>query len=165
MTHDDFCNLLSDVLTDIEELLVSKNRKYGNSALEPQRVFSKASPLEQLDVRIDDKISRLKSGQLDDDEDTVTDLIGYLLLREVAKRAADGPVCAGRAVSDLNERMREEAEVPAPAFFDPPPISPLAERIIAAAEGKAPSPSGYVKIPIRRAESRHPGAGFPRVGW
>ena len=158
MTHDDFCNLLSDVLTDIEELLVSKNRKYGNSALEPQRVFSKASPLEQLDVRIDDKISRLKSGQLDDDEDTVTDLIGYLLLREVAKRVADGPVCAARAVRDLMD------EVPL-RFETPPPLSPMAERIIAAAEGKAPSPSGYVKIPIRRAESRHPGAGFPRVGW
>ena len=88
MTHDEFCDLLSDVLTDVERVLTEKNRKYGNSALEPSRVFSRASPLEQLNVRIDDKISRLQSGQPDDQEDAAFDLLGYLLLREVAKRQA-----------------------------------------------------------------------------
>ena len=69
----------------IKEMLLEKNRKYGNSALEPKRIFSRASPLEQINVRIDDKLSRLMSAQSDEDEDVDLDLIGYLILRRVAK--------------------------------------------------------------------------------
>ena len=69
---------------NIKELLLTKNRKYGDSALDPVRVFSKASPLEQIKVRLDDKLSRMQSAQNDDDEDVVTDLIGYLVLFKIA---------------------------------------------------------------------------------
>lgn len=69
----------------IKAMLLEKNRKYGNSALEPIRIFSKSSNTEQLQVRIDDKISRLRSQQSDDIEDTVDDLIGYLFLLKIAK--------------------------------------------------------------------------------
>ena len=31
-------------------------------------------------VRLDDKLSRLQSGQCDDDEDVILDIIGYLIL-------------------------------------------------------------------------------------
>lgn len=65
-------------------MLLDKNRKYGDSALNPVRVFSKASPLEQLKVRMDDKLSRLRNAQDDEDEDPITDLIGYLVLYKVA---------------------------------------------------------------------------------
>ena len=37
-------------------------------------------------VRIDDKLSRLKSGQPDEDEDVLLDLTGYLILLRVARR-------------------------------------------------------------------------------
>jgi len=70
---------------EIEKMLIEKNRKYGNSALDPARIFSKANPEEQLKVRIDDKISRMQQGETDDDEDVVDDLIGYLILLKVAK--------------------------------------------------------------------------------
>ena len=80
-TQTDICV----VCDEIKELLLTKNRKYGDSALSPVRVFSKASPLEQLKVRIDDKLSRLKNAQDDEDEDVVTDLIGYLVLYKVAE--------------------------------------------------------------------------------
>jgi hypothetical protein len=80
-TQTDICV----VCDEIKELLLTKNRKYGDSALNPVRVFSKASPLEQLKVRIDDKLSRLKNAQDDEDEDVVTDLIGYLVLYKVAE--------------------------------------------------------------------------------
>jgi hypothetical protein len=40
------------------EMLLEKNAKYGNSALEPIRCFSRADPLEQIRVSIDDKLSR-----------------------------------------------------------------------------------------------------------
>lgn len=69
----------------IKELLLEKNRKYGNSALNPCRVFSKADSVEQLKVRIDDKINRIKNEQSDEDEDVVKDLIGYLVLLIIAR--------------------------------------------------------------------------------
>jgi hypothetical protein len=72
------------VLDSIEKMLIDKNRKYGNSALEPIGVFSKLSAKEGLLVRIDDKLKRIKNGSLDkDDEDVVNDLIGYLVLLKI----------------------------------------------------------------------------------
>jgi hypothetical protein len=75
---------VSSILDDIRDMLVSKNEKYGNSALEPICVFSKLSPREGLLIRIDDKLKRIKNGSLDkDDEDVVNDLIGYLVLLKI----------------------------------------------------------------------------------
>ena len=76
---------ISGVCDDIKDLLIHKNRKYGNSALKPCRVFSKASAVEQLLVRIDDKLNRIMQGAglLADDEDVVNDLIGYLVLLKI----------------------------------------------------------------------------------
>jgi hypothetical protein len=68
----------------IKELLLEKNRKYGDAALDPIRVFSKADPKEQLLVRLDDKLSRLRNMEPDEDEDVITDLIGYLILYRIA---------------------------------------------------------------------------------
>lgn len=76
---------VSYYLDNIKELLISKNKKYGNSALEPVRIFSKSEQSEQILVRIDDKLSRIKNGSLDEDEDVVKDLIGYLVLLEIGK--------------------------------------------------------------------------------
>lgn len=76
---------LDAVLQSIRGMLLDKNRKYGNSALEPIRVFSKADTLEQIAVRMDDKLSRIKSAQGDDLEDAKLDLLGYLILEAIAK--------------------------------------------------------------------------------
>ena len=78
---------LKTALAEIEAMLLEKNKKYGNSALEPMRIFSKASTTEQLLVRIDDKLSRISSGQKDN-EDAVLDLIGYLILFRIAKKSS-----------------------------------------------------------------------------
>ena len=72
----------------ISNMLIEKNKKYGNSALEPTRIFSQASTVEQLLVRIDDKLSRIKTANLDEDEDVLLDLIGYLYLLIIAKDPA-----------------------------------------------------------------------------
>lgn len=84
-TANTFEKNLNFVLEEIKQILISKNRKYGNSALEPKRIFSKASNIEQIKVRIDDKLSRMMSGQQDEDEDVELDLLGYLILLRVAK--------------------------------------------------------------------------------
>ena len=77
------------VCNEVRDLLIDKNRKYGNSALEPMRVFSKASPREQLLVRMDDKLSRIKNAQPDDEEDALLDLLGYLVLERVQRKIAE----------------------------------------------------------------------------
>ena len=72
------------VLSEITEMLIAKNKKYGNSALEPLGVFSQLSAKEGVLVRIDDKLKRIKNGSLDkDDEDVINDLIGYLVLLKI----------------------------------------------------------------------------------
>ena len=66
--------------------LIDKNRAYGNSALDPVRIFSNSDNVEQLKVRIDDKLSRLaRGGEFPGDND-IDDLIGYLVLLKVAKK-------------------------------------------------------------------------------
>ena len=76
---------ITEICDEVKNVLLEKNRKYGDSALNPKRVFSKASPIEQINVRIDDKISRIMSAQDDDTEDAELDLVGYLILKRVAK--------------------------------------------------------------------------------
>jgi len=69
----------------IKEVLLAKNAQYGDSASKPLRVFSGASPIEQLLVRIDDKLSRIARGNGQGNEDTTLDLIGYLVLLRVVQ--------------------------------------------------------------------------------
>jgi hypothetical protein len=73
----------------VKELLLAKNREYGNSALEPINVFSGANAEAQCNVRIDDKLKRIQTiRQMSDvtiSEDTELDLIGYLILKRVAR--------------------------------------------------------------------------------
>ena len=81
---NEFANKISSYLLEIRELLITKNLKYGNSALEPLGVFSKLSAKEGLFVRIDDKLKRIKNGSLEkDDEDVINDLVGYLVLLKI----------------------------------------------------------------------------------
>lgn len=79
------------VLDEIGTLLIEKNRAYGDSALNPVRIFSTASPTEQLKVRIDDKLSRLARGTETErvPEDTLDDLIGYMVLLKLAQERGD----------------------------------------------------------------------------
>jgi hypothetical protein len=74
------------ICDEVKELLIEKNKKYGDSALNPSRIFSKANAVEQILVRIDDKLSRIKSGAglLANDEDVIMDLMGYLVLLKIA---------------------------------------------------------------------------------
>lgn len=81
--------LISQECSAIEAMLLEKNRKYADSAINPVRIFSKADSVEQIKVRIDDKLSRIRSAQDDDTEDACLDLIGYLILMRVAQRSKE----------------------------------------------------------------------------
>lgn len=75
---------ISEVLDSMKRLLTAKNKKYGNSALEPLGVFSKQDASNSICIRIDDKLSRIRNSQ-ELRKNDVSDLIGYLTLLCVDK--------------------------------------------------------------------------------
>jgi len=79
--------LIHEKCNDIKQMLIEKNEQYGDSALNPIRIFSTSNTDEQLRVRIDDKLSRLSRGNdsLESDDDIINDLIGYLVLLSIHK--------------------------------------------------------------------------------
>lgn len=83
---NEFADRVYAITNGLAEMLISKNKKYGNSALEPKRIFSKASAVEQILVRIDDKLSRMSNQSDTEDEDVVEDLLGYFVLLKIAKK-------------------------------------------------------------------------------
>ncbi len=90
-------NKIKSKCKQLEELLLAKNAKYGNSALEPLNVFSEANAVAGIKMRIDDKLKRIKNaGLCDATEDTLQDLAGYLILLMIAKENAS---------NDIQERL------------------------------------------------------------
>lgn len=72
-------------LDDFGDFLCKKNIAYGGQALSPRRIVSTADAIAGIEIRIDDKLSRLVDGHAAG-EDVFADLIGYFVLREVALR-------------------------------------------------------------------------------
>ena len=86
---------------ELEDLLLMKNSKYGNSALEPLNVFSEANAVAGIKMRIDDKLKRIKNaGLVDATEDTLQDLAGYLILLMIAK---------DNESHDIQKRIRQDS--------------------------------------------------------
>lgn len=78
---------IKEVGEEIVSLLLRKNKAYGDTANKPPQIFSKLSPKEAILARLDDKLSRIKTVGLNDKtEDTMLDLIGYLILYRVQLR-------------------------------------------------------------------------------
>lgn len=69
-------------------MLLDKNTKYGNSALEPLGVFAKGGAEASLFTRLDDKLNRIKNSD-ELRKNDVSDLVGYLMLLMVHKRWLD----------------------------------------------------------------------------
>jgi len=79
--------LIIDECEKVKSLLLQKNKDYGSSFSHPIKVFSKLSPEEQINVRIDDKLNRISTqGIKMVVEDTEQDLIGYLILKRVLRK-------------------------------------------------------------------------------
>ncbi len=76
---------IAQVCDEIKEMLIAKNKSYGDSALNPVRIFSTSDSVEQLHVRIDDKLSRITRGGSFVGDNDVDDLIGYLILLKIAR--------------------------------------------------------------------------------
>jgi len=84
----------------LQDLLLSKNARYGDASLEPLNVFSKANAVTSIKCRIDDKLKRIMNARIiEDTEDTIQDLAGYLILLMIAK---------DNASNDIQKRIRRE---------------------------------------------------------
>jgi len=89
-------NILTDtqqgivhVFNSMRDLVVEKNRRYGDAALTPKQVFSKLDAGEGIKVRIDDKISRIMNSDGTIRKNDVADLMGYLALFSVSQNWLD----------------------------------------------------------------------------
>ena len=72
---------IADVLDGMKDLLLYKNEKYGDSAINPKKVFYKGDSTNSILIRLDDKIGRVMSNPEETPRinDTV-DIIGYCTL-------------------------------------------------------------------------------------
>lgn len=87
MEKNKTADLIKEVAREVVMLLLEKNKAYGDTANKPPKIFSKLSAKEGILARIDDKLSRIKNTGLNDEtEDTILDLIGYLILYKVQCR-------------------------------------------------------------------------------
>lgn len=77
--------LIVEKCDELKELLLSKNRKYGNAVMEPVQVFSSDDPVRVINSRIDEKLTRVAQRADDEDEDPEWDICGYLILKKVAQ--------------------------------------------------------------------------------
>lgn len=68
----------------LADFLVAKNQAYGDSALHPIGLFARGRASDLIRVRIDDKLNRIRNRPDAFGEDAVQDLLGYLVLFQIA---------------------------------------------------------------------------------
>ena len=68
-----------EICDSMKDLLLYKNQKYGDSALNPNNIFYKGDSTNSIKIRLDDKIGRIKNCEETRVND-VSDLIGYSVL-------------------------------------------------------------------------------------
>lgn len=76
-----------EVCDSMKDLLLYKNQKYGDSALNPNNIFYKGDSTNSIKIRLDDKIGRIKNCEETRIND-VADVIGYCTLLLVSIGAA-----------------------------------------------------------------------------
>ena len=72
---------IKDILSGMTDLLLYKNRKYGDSAIHPKKIFYKGDSTNSILIRLDDKIGRVMSNTEEKPRvNDVSDIIGYCTL-------------------------------------------------------------------------------------
>lgn len=96
---------------EVQDLLIEKNRSYGDSALHPRRIFGRGSAVEMIEARIDDKLNRIanQTGGAFGDND-VLDLLGYLILYKIAREEEHNKRRTRMPIATLRFRLPEEQE-------------------------------------------------------
>lgn len=76
---------IKEICDEIGKLLIDKNKKYGNSALEPKNIFYKGNAENSILIRLDDKIGRIINSNDGIRTNDIVDIIGYLVLLLISK--------------------------------------------------------------------------------
>jgi hypothetical protein len=86
-TKNEFMDkMISGECDRLKELLLKKNRDYNNS-LHSTPILFDMDPATGIKARINDKLNRIRQVGLNDKtEDTVDDLIGYLIHLQIANK-------------------------------------------------------------------------------
>lgn len=91
---------IKDILSGMTDLLLYKNRKYGDSAIHPKKIFYKGDSTNSILIRLDDKIGRVMSNTEEKPRvNDVADIIGYCTLLLVSM---------GTTSEDLKKFMDQE---------------------------------------------------------
>jgi hypothetical protein len=83
---------IKEITDAMKDLLLYKNQMYGDSALKPKGIFYKGDNINSILIRLDDKLSRVKSNKEKNPRvNDVADIIGYctLLLISMGVTAED----------------------------------------------------------------------------
>lgn len=83
---------IKEISDAMEDLLLYKNQKYGDSALNPKGIFYKGDSTNSILIRLDDKLGRVISNKEEKPRvNDVADIIGYctLLLISMGVTAED----------------------------------------------------------------------------
>ena len=83
---------IREITEAMKDLLLYKNNKYGDSAINPKKVFYKGDNTNSILIRLDDKLGRVMSNTEDKPRvNDVCDIIGYctLLLISMGVTAED----------------------------------------------------------------------------
>lgn len=90
--ENDTQNKINEIMEAMQDLLLSKNRLYGNSALNPKHIFYKGDAVNSILIRLDDKLGRIMANTDEKPRiNDVADIIGYctLLLISMGADKAD----------------------------------------------------------------------------
>lgn len=68
-----------EICDGMKDLLLYKNKKYGDSALHPKNIFYKGDATNSIKIRLDDKLGRVVNSEETRVND-VADIIGYCVL-------------------------------------------------------------------------------------
>ena len=79
---------IKGILSGMTDLLLYKNKKYGDSAINPKKIFYKGDSTNSILIRLDDKIGRVMSNTEEKPcVNDVADIIGYCTLLLVSMGA------------------------------------------------------------------------------
>lgn len=74
-------NKINEIMEAMKDLLLYKNRLYGNSALNPKQIFYKGDAVNSILIRLDDKLGRIMANTDEKPRiNDVADIIGYCIL-------------------------------------------------------------------------------------
>lgn len=84
MTTDTTADKIRTLMQNFSVFLQEKNRRYGDSALNPAQIFSKVDASNQICNRLDDKLNRIKNNKEGLRKNDVADVFGYVALLLIA---------------------------------------------------------------------------------